>query len=282
MDFLEFVKEIGIEKWDFLAIIENPNILPDQALDCINIFLNDPDVLHGQILDYLYALSANPNLNIKFIKDHLEIDWDFKTISQNIDTKQIIDHPELPWDYNRIIENKKLTIDQLVQIADKFTDWTRLTKIMPIKDMLKHPKLPWDKEIVKYNKTLLVNGDFEEQLLVPENPSFEYLISNVKTNWTNFTKYVDYMTILSRPDLPWNYDMMSKKDLPLNVIKEYQDVLNFQLLSEFTYPQIILDNPDLPWSYDDFSRNDRLSFKIVLDNPDLPWNYYEMSAIARI
>jgi hypothetical protein len=278
MHIFEFIEKIGIEKWDLPAIFGNPIVSPEEALNYIKKLSENSDILPGQILDYLHDISANPNLTVEFILTHQEIDWDFRAISQAIDVGQIIAHPELPWDYNSIVENKTLTIDRLVQIADKITNWARLTDIMEIKDIVNHPELPWERELIGWNATLLIsNDDFEEQLLVPEHPTVEYLINHPDTDWTNFTKYVDYTIVINRPDLPWNYDALSEKDLPIDVIREHQKLLNFQILSMFTNPQIILDNPDLPWDYDYVSGNNRLSFQMVLDNPNIPWNYYDLS-----
>jgi hypothetical protein len=217
-----------------------------------------------------------------FILAHPELTWKFEEIIENIDIKHIINHPEIAWEYNDLINNDNLSIDYLILLADKITNCRKMTIRMPIKDIINHPELPWDKSAIKLNKTLLVNGDFDKQLTIPTILTIDYVISNPDDYiWENLTKYFDVDIIIQYPDLPWYWQIMSEKDLPIDFIRIYQDKLDFYKLSEYISPQTIFDNFELPWIWESISGNDLLSFDDIRNNPQINWDFYPLS-LARI
>jgi hypothetical protein len=264
MSFLDFVNEYNNKEWDITGIIANINVFPEDIINDTNCFKDNIP----------YNLSFNPNLTVEFILAHPELTWKYEDIIENIDIKHIINHPEIAWKYNNLFDNDNLSIDYLILIADKITNWYEMTVCMPIKDIINHPELPWDKSAIKLNKTLLVNGDFDKQLTIPTILTIDYVISNPDDYiWENLTEYFDVDIIIQYSDLPWDWEIMSEKDLPIDFIRIYQDKLDFYKLSAFTNPQTIFNNFNLPWKYEYISYNDLLSFDDIRNNPQINWNF---------
>ena len=259
MDLLDFADKIGIEKWELKALAENINILPEK-------------VLNRSDFDFA-MLSGNPNVTVEFILAHPEIKWNYERLSSFINIEEILANPELPWHYPNVSQNITLTIDHISLLADKL-DFKHLSCTMSIWDIIKHPELPWTSD-VEYNFSRLSEDQFEIDF--PNIVTIEYVIKNIyrRWYWHNLNDYFSLEIILQQLELPWCFVNLSKKDLPIEFIREHQDKLYFVYLARYTTPQIIFDNLDLPWEY--ISLNDNLSFDDIINNPQINWDFQLLS-----
>lgn len=105
--------EAGRKKKDvsYDLILNNPSFDWNCALENANI---DPEVIlswHHISFDY-EALSGNPNLRIKTVLQHININWNWDYISRNIKHVEDIEkYIELPWNWDEISLNKNITPD---------------------------------------------------------------------------------------------------------------------------------------------------------------------------
>lgn len=99
------------------------------------------------------ALSCNPNVNIEFVKNHLDIDWDWSRLSINkgIKIQDIFNNLDLPWDWTAIMRNPNLKLNDIKQHPDilKLPSSNKNLTIEYIKNNL---ELKWDYTQLSMNK----------------------------------------------------------------------------------------------------------------------------------
>ena len=67
--------------------------------------------------------SKNPNVNIELVKQNLDKDWNWKSLSRHIKLEDIINNLDLPWDYGWMSHNKTINIEFIKQNLDKDWSW---------------------------------------------------------------------------------------------------------------------------------------------------------------
>ena len=107
---------------------KNKGMTRDFLLENINIFRQGDEIFTSPVLyiedlhEYNYIayayLSKNPNINMEYVKNHLNENWDWTELTKNsaITANDIIENPTLPWDVSNIIENPNITINDLHQM----------------------------------------------------------------------------------------------------------------------------------------------------------------------
>lgn len=75
-------------------------------------------------------LSSNPNITIEFIKQNLNKNWGWISLSRNpaIKLQDIIDNPNLPWNYNTMSSNPNITLNFVYRNIDKNWNWEELSR----------------------------------------------------------------------------------------------------------------------------------------------------------
>ena len=70
-------------------------------------------------------MSYNKTINIEFVKQNLDKDWNWYGLSRNIKLEDIINNLDLLWDYYWISWNKTINIEFVKQNFDK--NWNCLS-----------------------------------------------------------------------------------------------------------------------------------------------------------
>lgn len=103
------------------------------------------------------GISNNPNINMKFVLENLDKNWDWVSLSGNenaITIQDIENNINLAWDWLTVVDRSDLTID----FVDKHVDrecpplWERITRNISItkEDIIKYSHFPWDWERIHY------------------------------------------------------------------------------------------------------------------------------------
>ena len=105
-------------------------------------------------------ISLNPNLTIKFVKNHInesrDWDWDFISSNSNITMEDIENNPKLPWNFDYISRNINLTVKFIEKNLNKPWNWPRISSNHFITDIQINAKnkiyICWKKRKIRYNK----------------------------------------------------------------------------------------------------------------------------------
>jgi hypothetical protein len=119
------------------------------------------DIRNNPNLPWNSNISRNPNLNIQFIREHMDEDdanKDWQEISRNpaITMTDIIDNPDLPWDYEYISDNPNLDIEFIREHINEnwCWEWISANPGITMTDIKNNPDLPWDYEYISDNPNL--------------------------------------------------------------------------------------------------------------------------------
>jgi hypothetical protein len=150
------------------------------------------DIIHELKLDINFiSLSDNPNINISFILQHRDKNWNWDklTLNPGIIIEDIFNHPELKWDYYNIFERNDINPIFIRYLFDnKFINLDYITEKSPKYNIIKHNKfrrgiilcqffpndlVPKDSSIFKFNKYHLTMKQIEDDIKL-------YGIDNIK------------------------------------------------------------------------------------------------------
>lgn len=186
--------------------------------------------------------SLNPNVTLKYIESHREINWDWETLStQNFITfEYIISHPEIPWDPRIYSRNQNITPKNVEEHLDIFWDYSELSRILPIEYVLAHPGMFHNHHSISQNIYLKL-----PDILAHPEINWEWVIISMHRN-------ISFQEILAHPKLPW-----VKSCISLNPSVTMKDVE---------------EHPEIPWDYRCLSVNPNFTMKEVQAHPERPWN----------
>ena len=76
------------------------------------------------------GLSANPNIDLKYILNNPDKPWNWSWLSSNpnITIQDILNNPDKPWDWDWSSRNPNITIQDVLNNPDKPWDWVELSR----------------------------------------------------------------------------------------------------------------------------------------------------------
>jgi hypothetical protein len=129
----------------------------------------------------------------------------------------------------------------------RYIDW----KYKSLTPLLKRNKWAW-RYMVKIPKNRSMCNAFVDRLDFITNCNYNY----------SFERVVTISCILENPELPWNWNFVSKN-------------------SGITLSDI-LAHPELPWDWEAFSENPNITLEDILNNPKKPWNWKNISRTLNV
>ena len=167
------------------------------------------------------ALTKNPNIILKDVLNHPEINWRYDLLSENpnITIQDALDNPEISWNYSNFSDNPKITIDDIIKYKDIINwNWRRVSchENINMIDVFEHPEIPWDYVMLSNNRNItieyviryknLINWDYDALILAPN-----ITISDIME---------------SRDIISWNLDEISGNlHITMDDILKYKDLI---------------------------------------------------------
>jgi len=168
-----------------------------------------------------------------------------------------------------------LTLDIILKYPNRKWDWNQVSLNIktPYFELEKHD-FPWKTNFLKINKNQKPPNE-------KYNISFEYLVENStkKWPWSLFSDKFSLEQILSEPNLPWNWEVLSSRNPNITQILDNIDKpWNFQeiaLSENIDYNDFIEYN----FLWKNVSRKRKTIIRIcdVANYPNYNWNFYSLS-----
>ena len=120
-------------------------------------------------------------------------------------------------------------------------------------------------------------GDVSER----EDLTWELIQKYSSLSWSvdSLSRLAPLDYIIEHPEQTWNYyEISARKDLTIDFIKEFQDLLDFEIISENINIEDVINNPELPWDYIALSINSKVTSDDLINHSELPWDYQVLSA----
>lgn len=293
----KLIEKYPNKSWDIEYLVNNPNISLDFiknnfdwcmksplifehreiTLDFIDSYIKDgrvSEMNHKDPRDHRVRkkhtyktvynnISQNPNLTVKFIKEHTDYKWNWAHVScnRNITMEDIENNPNLPWIGEGVAWNPNLTTEYIEKLLKNPRGcygnaknrefswglfWLGLSeRNLTVKFIEKHSKLPWDWWGLSRNPNITME-------YIEKHPEFPWDWRGVSYNSNLTMEYIE-----EHPELPWHWDEVSR-----NTNITMKDIEN---------------HPELPWVWRYVSLNPNLTMEYVDDHPGLPWDWSEMS-----
>lgn len=237
-----------------LRLYENPNVTAEHYKKY-------------QMRDHIKLMTND----INEILDNPNLPWCWSALSMTLSVSVIFDNPDLPWNYFAMSKNLSLSIHDVLQNLNLPWDKSSVSKLATDQIIDNYSDYPWDEFYMRIE-------------------SIEF-IRNHKIDWTWASKNMPISDILDNKDLPWKYNVISKRnDLSIQdirLLKDKWEQHKYVFQDEFVNPWYnltietnitdILANPALPWLYYEISKNKTLTLDIINNNPHIQWNYRDLS-----
>jgi uncharacterized protein with HEPN domain len=249
--------------------------------------------------DFTYV-SNNPNITMNFIEKHKDKDWNWSNISRTIclSIELIKTYNNKPFSYWWMSINPSMTTDILLEFPNRKWCWESLSehKNISIDFIESHPEFPWitlsisrNPNItyqyinnIKQTNPIILNAVIDEILY--SKYGINIPLSDLKIKSENYdeiiklctNKYINYEFILSHPELPWNYCLISMR----------ASLHDFQSYTEFPWCTIgLLQNPNIPIDYNKLktnndyywlSKNPNINLDYISENIDKHWSFNDL------
>jgi len=323
-------KTVDSLPWDFIYLHDNPNF--DMWIvykylgynwNWVQLYAqckftrDDLDYLlkNGKVI-YWNILTMNPNTNLKFIEDNLDLYWSWNYLSENINFKfWIVDkYPDKDWNWCIISRLENIPFNFFMRYSGDFKAYKdNISSNLPIEDIIDSIKrgenIEWVWGGISRNKSLRMghvlsnldkNLDFME---ISKNPGIKMddIENNRDLDWNwwhismnpNFTnvdieKYWD-------SNLNWHF-LSNKEGVPLELLKKDENLdwfniaRNHKLTIEFIKTNNILNDIDYNgkkiyrkcynkklWYWFLISLNKSITINNIENNMDLRWDWNYLS-----
>lgn len=243
------------------------------------------------------ALSMNPNIDIKFVEENMD----------------------LPWNWEGLSANRNVTFEDIKRHIDDFEpDVFGIAKIT-IDDVKNNPTIPWNEYLSKNSNISIADIEANIDLVdwnwwemsSNQTVTLAFVLSHDPDawNWAELSrnKGIKIEDIEANMDLDWEFDMVSDNpNLTLEFVSLYEDLdwdwaaicehkditidfvldnldkdLEWMALSSHSGITLgdILDNrgPGMLWQWNGVSSNPNVCFSDMLNNPNLPWDWLNLS-----
>ena len=146
--------------WNWESLLINPNLV---NLTLLLKFYEKK--IPDWIMNYI---SENPNIKLKDILNHPQLNWKWDFISSNssITESDILAHPELPWNWCGVSMNRNITLKIVLSYPEKKWDWNHISSNpnITLTDILSHPELPWEWGYVSMNPSITLKEILKQNL----------------------------------------------------------------------------------------------------------------------
>lgn len=198
--------------------------------------------------DNMIELSHHPDLTLEVLRENPNRAWGFHTMEThpNFTFDWVLAFPNKFWNWNGL--SKVVDLGTILQNQDMFWNWSIVTDRATFQYMMDNPDAPWEFGIV-----FIKNIGPEH---IPFLNKFSDRIPYWK--WSSFVKRTDWKTLKDSMHLPWvwymadvNMDENSIKDeTDVQILRDFEIILNWVKLTILVDVSIINANPDLPWARD--------------------------------
>lgn len=188
----------------------------------------------------------------KLILQYPDENWDWTCLTESniaVSLPFIAKHMDLPWDLDGLIS----------QFPPE--------EVLPI--VLKYPEKEWHWTWISSwplsNTDILLLDNKLNFIVLSLHADLNFIVAHpqYQWSWSNISDRLDVQLpsfVLKYPDLPWDYDSLSK--------------------SPFLGTTIIEATIDKPWNWDILSLNVSIDWKFIKKHLDKPWNWEKLSMSA--
>ena len=279
----------------------NSIITETKTLDYIDALSYNPNITLKDVISNpsfkwsYYSLSFNESIPIDYILKTITIyPWNYDAIFQRINLSQLkhISSLRLNIDYEKLSRNNKIPFSYVLRRKNENWDWTLVVDhILTEYDYLINQE-ECDDIIVKYNingnyicyinnlsakfiyelfvryknNNLKINDDIFIYIL-SQKATLEFILNHNDFVWdwcliSLYNKTIKTSDIISHPELPWNYHIISYRiDMTISLYRYIKIKLSTQSLSSSTEVCIsdVIDNSDIPWNYSNLYKNPNMT-----------------------
>jgi hypothetical protein len=228
-----------------------------KTLTCSNISANE-NLTMEMILEHLDEewnwahINRNPNLTIDFARKFKnKLYWFLVSENSAFTMEMIENNPDLPWKMHGIANNPNLTFDYVIADGYATSGICNLRSIsmnsaMTLEIIENYPDFPWDYEYISANPNLTIE-------FIRKHPN-----ANWNWSWISYNENITMDVIENNPDLPWNTHCISKNPN-----------LTFDM---------ILSHPDYEWNWCEICGNMKITINDLKQYPNFPWKFAHLSA----
>ncbi len=208
---------------------------------------------------FIDNISHNPNISLEFIKNNLDNDWCWNSITMRVTYEEFIENPNLPWRYSILTCLKFITFDYIKNNLDNDWDWYEISERVTYEEFIENPNLPWNYSSLSSN------------LNIP----FEYIKTNLDKSWewAFVSSRVTHDEFINNLDLPWHYTGLSyNSNISLEDIKKlstfnlYISSIDWRRFSRYVTYEEFINNLNLPWNYKWLSKNLNIPIEYIKNN----------------
>ncbi len=186
----------------------------------------------------IISFRDNPNMTPEFIERHIDLSWDYETLSSNpnMTTDFIRKHIDEDWNWgsNGLSSNECITSDFIGEFIEKRWDFVVLSSKPVISELLVSTYLskPWDWTALRVNPSISQQFVHEKHdamcadilnfprapwfwgcLQIDEEVTCAFVEENINEPWDfgflSQSKYLEPYLVEKFPDKPWNYMWLS-------------------------------------------------------------------------
>ena len=273
-------KASTINDWEYVMnepkFHKNKHLIKYMPLEYIPDFieLQKKKLNNEDFKNLLSNLAENPNINIQFIKEHPEIEWNYNLLSTFLPISEIQKDPSSPWNYKSISSNETLTAKFVIQHPNE--DWSEYLSNNINVDFEKIQKAGLDNLIDFRLISFFANPKI----------TIDFILNNLnRLDLSGFHKngIIKMQDILDHPELVKNYaELSTNPNLEIWYVlankEEKWDIAELSGNKAFKVQDIkeAMDNL-FDWSFKYLSYNPNLTFDFIYRYRHKGWDWGVLS-----
>lgn len=258
--------------------------IDDRIKETTSINLMNKCPKYIDLTDFIYQ-----NVDINYILNHQEVDWDWIRISssKNIKMEDVWNNPQLNWNWNALSKNPNVTMKEVKNHKEINWNFYFLSENPGIfmKDVKENINEDWVWWLMGTKKDITI----EDAIKINENKGNLKLKNQSGTIIfdSDLTRNIFWQRLSSNPaikikeikrtkHLPWSYNKLSSHPLLTleDVLEDLNKPWNWNSIS--SHPNITLDlilnNLNLSWDWGGVSQNPNIGLKEIKKHPEIPWS----------
>lgn len=203
---------------------------------------------------------------------HPDEDWYWDGLSEHlkVTVEDVLAHPDKPWDWKLLSRNFHMSFDDVFKHPHLPWNWDELSiKLGAWRACVARPNLPWNWGMlsgnfgVSHSPNCAAPGNFclecnaRFKILPGAEISVDFVADNRHLSWDWNTlsgnRRLTIRDVVSHPDLPWNWSILSRHSMTLSDI---------------------LAHTTMPWDWDEVSANRSVTWEAIVSlmgNPCCDW-----------